>query len=197
MYECMCACVYAWTPWLCVEVKGQLAGLGSFFHEVIRCGGKCHSHWSVLPASPLQLPSTPRLWDEISCISGWPQTGYVAKDGLQLLSLLPLPPRCWDHTSTPSLFAAEDQTELPAWHASTALLKDNFPPCLSCFPVATAFLGSSLQPGSVWRSFCHFILRHVRPASVSAELLWRHWGHTQIIQNNPSISRSLIMCAVD
>lgn len=37
----------------------------------------------------------------VLCSPGWLQTGYVAKDGLELPILLPLPPKCWDcrHTS--------------------------------------------------------------------------------------------------
>lgn len=35
--------------------------------------------------------------DELHCTRGWYQTHYVAKTSLKLLSLLPLPPKCWDH----------------------------------------------------------------------------------------------------
>lgn len=30
-----------------------------------------------------------------SCISGWPQTYCIVKDGLELLTLLPPTPKCW------------------------------------------------------------------------------------------------------
>ena len=36
------------------------------------------------------------FWDEASCSPGWLQTHYVAKDVPEILTLLPLDPKCWD-----------------------------------------------------------------------------------------------------
>jgi hypothetical protein len=38
----------------------------------------------------------------ISCTPGWPQTFQVAKDGFELLILLPPPFKCWDYRCVPS-----------------------------------------------------------------------------------------------
>lgn len=37
----------------------------------------------------------------VSHTPGWLQNYYVAKDGLELLVLLPLPPVCWVHSQVP------------------------------------------------------------------------------------------------
>lgn len=42
------------------------------------------------------------FWDKSLCSPGWLQTGYVAKDNLELLFLWPQPYLCWDYRSASS-----------------------------------------------------------------------------------------------
>lgn len=39
--------------------------------------------------------SSSSIWDIIFCISSWPQTSYLSEDDLELLIILPPPPKYW------------------------------------------------------------------------------------------------------
>jgi hypothetical protein len=39
------------------------------------------------------------------CILGWPQIHYVVEDGLEFLTILPVPPDSWDDIYVPSCLA--------------------------------------------------------------------------------------------
>lgn len=53
-----------------------------------------------------------KKWDRASCSLGWPQTHYVGENNLELQTLLPLLPNCWEHRCVPLcpvLYGAGDQ----------------------------------------------------------------------------------------
>lgn len=41
------------------------------------------------------------MLEVVSGSPGWPQSLYVAKDDLEFLNFLPLPPECWDYRCAP------------------------------------------------------------------------------------------------
>lgn len=56
----------------------------------------CYAQSICLLRPKFSVPFPPDMsWDRISCIPGCPQNDIVAEDGLELLTLLPLPPECW------------------------------------------------------------------------------------------------------
>lgn len=102
---------------MCVQVRRQLAGVGSLF---LACGFRDQTQVSIL-GSKCCYPLSPLFfWDMVLC-----SQGYVAKDNLELLLLL-LPLKCWDYWCEPSCSAWECISEALGFRGCFWMLLLNF-----------------------------------------------------------------------
>lgn len=108
------------------------------------------------------------------CSPGWPQTHYVVKADLELLNLLPLPPKCldnWHAAANPARSTLEVQTST---HSVCGLKREK-----TCGNGVPAQPSSPSQPGKILLSGYSVVIEATSMSPLESSLhtprLRKHW----------------------